>query len=179
MSRTNWAATPALSLPADLQGYIRINLCRRETAGIVEPGNEYNRLCADIAEGLGTFVDADTGEPIVESVARTDQLFIQGLRRNNLPDLIVRWSSSPAANHRAIVSEPYGSIRWVTPWRNPDGRSGNHRPEGLLLAIGDHIQKGSQIEDAHIVDLAPTVCALLNIRKPAEMCGNVLLAIAS
>jgi len=178
-SSTYWAETVAVSLAADLQGYIRINLRGREAAGIVEAGRDYNRLCGDIVEGLNTFVDADTGEQVVESVMRSDQLFAHGRRRNNLPDLLVRWASSPAANHRALVSSRYGSILWPTPGRNPDGRSGNHRPEGFLLAAGDSIRPDSQIENAHILDLAPTVLALLDIPKPAEMCGNVSSTIQS
>jgi len=53
---------------SDLQGYIRINMRGREALGIVEPGDEYDWLCSKIAEGLATFVDADTKEPVVESV---------------------------------------------------------------------------------------------------------------
>jgi predicted AlkP superfamily phosphohydrolase/phosphomutase len=179
MGGIDWTVTPAANLVADLQGYIRINLCEREAAGIVEPGEEYDRLCAEIIEGLGTFVDADTGEPVVESVMRSDRLFSQGARRYNLPDLLVRWVSSPAANHRAIMSPRYGSIPWPIPGRNPDGRSGNHRPEGFLIAVGDRIQPGSRMKDAHILDLAPTVYALLDLPKPTEMCGKVLSAIRS
>jgi predicted AlkP superfamily phosphohydrolase/phosphomutase len=177
MGRLDWAAAPAFSLIADIQGYIRINLRGREAAGMVEPGEDCDRLCAEIEEGLSTFTDADTGEPVVESVIRTDQLFTQGRRLNNLPDLLVRWASSPAANHRAIVSPRYGSILWPTPGRNPDGRSGDHLPEGFLLAAGAHIPPDSRIEGAHILHLAPTVCTLLNVPKPAGMCSDTLSAI--
>lgn len=179
MGSVDWTVTPATILLADLQGYIRINLRGREAAGIVEPGEEYDHLCTEIMEGLSTFVDADTGEPVVESMMRSDQLFSQGFRRNNLPDLLVRWASSPVANHRAIVSSSYGSIPWPIPGRNPDGRSGNHRPEGFLIAAGNRIQPGLQIKDAHILDLAPTVYTLLDLPKPAEMCGDVLSIIQS
>ncbi len=178
-SNTNWPATQAITLVADLQGYIRINLRGREAAGIVELGEEYNQLCTIIAEGLSTFVDADTGKPIVESVIRTDQQFKGGRRLNNLPDLIIRWDDSPAANHREIQSARYGSIPWPLPNRHPTGRSGNHRGEGFLLAIGDGIQPDSRLENAHILDLAPTVCALLNTSKPTEMQGHVLSTIRS
>src|SRR5215510_13453578 len=75
MGRLDWAAAPAFSLIADIQGYIRINLRGREATGIVKPGEDYDRLCAEIKEGLSTFIDADTGEPVVESVIRIDQLF--------------------------------------------------------------------------------------------------------
>lgn len=174
LGSTDRAAAPAFSLIADIQGYIRINLRGREAPGVVVPGEEYDRLCATIAEGLGTFVDADTGEPVVDSVMRIDRLFTHGPRRSHLPDLLVRWAASPAARHREIVSSRYGSIPWPTPGRNPDGRSGEHRPEGFLLAVGDGIAPDSRIENAHILHLAPTVCSLLEVPKPTSMCRDVL-----
>jgi predicted AlkP superfamily phosphohydrolase/phosphomutase len=167
----NWASTPVFCLPSDIEGYVRINLRGRERAGIVDP-NDYDQLCQTIADELRTFVDADTGQRIVENVGRSDQVFKQGPRLNNLPDLIVRWISSPAANHRLIVSSRYGSIPWITPGRHPTGRSGNHRPEGFLIATGDRFQPNSRIEGANILDLAPAVYTLLNAPKPAEMHGN-------
>jgi predicted AlkP superfamily phosphohydrolase/phosphomutase len=175
----DWNVTPAFSLTADLQGYIRINLRGREAAGIVEPGKDYDQLCDDIKDGFGTFVDAHTGKPIVESVVRSDKHFATGCRLNCLPDLIVRWSSSPSANHKEITSAQYGSIRWDTPGLNPDGRGGNHRPKGFLLATGRNIKPQSRLSGAHILDLAPTVYALFNLPKPADFCGNVLSEIAS
>jgi predicted AlkP superfamily phosphohydrolase/phosphomutase len=177
MGGGDWVVAPAFSLIADIQGYIRINLRGREAGGMVEPGEDYDRLCTAIANGFSTFVDADTGEPVVESVMRIDQLFSQARRRNNLPDLVVRWAASPAANHREIVSSQYGSIPWPTPGRNPDGRSGDHCAEGFLLAAGHAIEPGSRIAEAHILQLAPTVCTLLDVPKPAQMCDHVLAVI--
>jgi hypothetical protein len=178
LGRTNWATARAFSLIADIQGYVRINLRGRESPGLVAPGEEYDRLCAEICEGLATFVDADTGEPVVASLMRIDRLFAHGTRRDHLPDLIVRWAESPAAGHRAVVSPRHGSIPWPTPGRNPDGRSGEHRPEGFVLAVGDGIRPASRIENAHILDVAPTVCSLLGVPTPPRMCGTKLPALA-
>ena len=169
-----WTTTRATSLTTDLQGFIRVNLRGRERAGIVEPGEEYDRLCADIGEGLKTFVDTGTGKPIVETVTRSDQLFKQGLHLNELPDMLVRWVSSEAAKQKMIISADYGSIPWPMKGRNPDGRSGNHSGEGFLLAAGDAVRLNSRIRDAHILDLAPTVLALFNAPKPVNMCGKAL-----
>jgi predicted AlkP superfamily phosphohydrolase/phosphomutase len=170
----DWTATPAFTLESDLQGYVHVNLRGREALGIVEPGEEYDQLCSKIAEGLITFVDADSGEPVIEVVERTDQLFGRGRRLKDLPDLIIRWAPSPAANHRAVVSPRYGSILWGMPGHHPTGRSGNHGPEGFMLAVGTEVKQGSKIEGANILDLAPTVCALLKVPIPTEMCGKVI-----
>jgi predicted AlkP superfamily phosphohydrolase/phosphomutase len=165
----DWVRAPAFSLIADIQGYIRINLRGREANGMVEPGADYDRLCTSIAQGLSSFVDADTGEAVVDGVVRTDQLFPETPRRNNLPDIVVRWTDSPASRHRQIISSRYGAIPWPTPGRNPDGRSGDHRSEGFLIATGKAFEPDSRINNAHILQLAPTVFDLLDVPKPAQM----------
>ncbi len=167
------STTPAFSAIADLQGYVRINLKGRERDGIVDPAS-YDELCQELAEGLSTFVDADSGEPVVERVVRSDQLYPEAERSDRLPDLLVLWSSSPACGHRAVRSPRYGEIAWPTPGRNPDGRSGNHRDEGFLIARGPRFTPGATIEGGDILDLAPTVSALLNLPARPEWVGRPL-----
>jgi len=169
------ATTRAFPVIADLQAYIRINVKGREARGIVEPGEEYDRLCDEISAGFESFRDADDGEPVVESVARADRLYPGATRLDELPDLIVKWSSKPAREHRALISERYGSIAWPTPGRHPEGRSGNHRPHGFVVARGAGIPRGGSIEGADIVDLAPTIGRLLGLPARPEWTGKILL----
>jgi predicted AlkP superfamily phosphohydrolase/phosphomutase len=171
----NWSETQAFCLLSDSQGYIRVNLKGRESLGIVEPGQEYDQLCQKIMEGLYTFIDADTKEPLIQEVNRSDQLFPPGNRMNNLPDLIVKWSETPAYKHREISSASFGSIAWPTPGHDPDGRSGNHRGQGFIIATGKGFAPGSTITNAHIQDLAPTVLDLLGVPKNPEMVGESLI----
>lgn len=177
MGGTDWSATKAFNLLADLQGYIRINLKGREKDGIIEPGEEYNQLCDKIINGLKTFRDLDTQESVVESIERTDSLYNKGKGFNNLPDLIVKWKLKPVANYKKIHSSQYGEIEMPIPGFNFDGRSGNHRPEGFLLAVGKNIKKNSVFEKKHIVDLAPTILHLLGISIPENFDGKVLTEI--
>jgi predicted AlkP superfamily phosphohydrolase/phosphomutase len=171
----DWRTTRAFAAFCDLDGYVRINLRGREAAGIVAPGDEYDRLCAQICTGLTTFVDQDTGAPIIDAVMRGDQLYPTGRMHEHLPDLMIRWSASPAAAHRRIVSSRYGAIDWPTPGYHPQGRSGNHWPDGFLIAAGPHVSAGVTLDRAHILDLAPTVYELLGLPVPAEMQGSSLL----
>lgn len=173
---TDWSRTRAFSQVADLHGYIRINLKGREAQGVVEPGAEYEALCDSIATGLGAWVDADTGEPVVREVARRDRVFPAGPRRSELPDLIVGWAHTPVAAQRAIVAPSLGRIEMPTPGRNPTGRSGNHRPHGFLIGVGPGFEPGSTLETGHILDLAPTVYALLGASKPDGMRGSDIRA---
>lgn len=172
--RGGWDGVRAFCLPADLQGYVRLNLRGREARGCVAPGAEAQALCDEIADGIASFCDADSGEPLVAEITPAAQLFGPGPRTGDLPDLVVRWSDTPAARHRAVRSPRYGRIDWPTPGRNPDGRAGNHRGRGFLLAAGDRIAPGSLEADAHIVDLAPSACALLGVEPPFAMQGRRL-----
>jgi predicted AlkP superfamily phosphohydrolase/phosphomutase len=171
----DWHRTRAFAAFCDLDGYVRINLRGREAAGIVEPGDEYVRLCDRICAGLKTFVDEDTGVPVVEDIARIDQLYPTGRMRTHLPDLMIRWSPHPAAAHRRIVSPQLGSIDWPTPGFHPQGRSGNHWPDGFLLAGGPRVRGGVRLENAHILDLVPTVYELLDLQAPPGLQGRSLL----
>jgi hypothetical protein len=78
------------------------------------------------------------------------------------------------AGQRALVSPRFGRIELPTPGRNPTGRSGNHRPQGFLIGVGDGFEAGSGIEGGHILDLAPTVYAMLDLPRPDTMPGRDL-----
>jgi predicted AlkP superfamily phosphohydrolase/phosphomutase len=170
--KIDWTVTKALCQVADAQGYLRVNLRGRESAGIVQPGQEFEALCSQIEAGLKTFADADTGEPVVSDVLRTDRIFPEGAHRDKLPDLLVRWAKSPARMHRSLVSPAFGSVQWPTPGSTPDHRSGNHQGEGFLIASGGTYRPGSTIQGAHILDLAPTVYALFGVPTPSTMRGH-------
>jgi predicted AlkP superfamily phosphohydrolase/phosphomutase len=168
----DWTQTKAFNLFSDTQGWIRVNLKGREALGIVGPGTEYEELCEQISEGLRTFVDSDTGEAVVMDTFRPSQVF-QGKQAIRLPDIVVRWTETPAALHREVTSPQFGSIAWPTPGRNPEGRSGSHRGQGLLIASGPGIGTG-RIENGSILDLAPTILSMLDQPVPTEMEGRLL-----
>jgi predicted AlkP superfamily phosphohydrolase/phosphomutase len=108
---------------------------------------------------------------VVAAMARAGELFPSGDRRHLMPDLVARWDEEAAA-HRAISSARFGDIAWPTPGKHPSGRSGNHRGEGFLLASGPGIAGGAELGDPHIVDLAPTIYALLGVPTPASFQGR-------
>ena len=174
MGGTDWSKTKIINLLADLQGYIRINLKGREKDGIVEEGEEYDKLCNQLIKGLVTFKDPETSEPVIESIKRKDELFIKGKGFDNLPDLLVKWKYKAASSYKKIVSSEYGELEWPMPGLNPDGRSGNHHPEGFVLAAGENIKINSTFEKKHIVDLAPTILHLLGTSIPEDYDGKVI-----
>ncbi|MHC4477885.1 MAG: alkaline phosphatase family protein [Planctomycetota bacterium] len=174
-SGIDWKNAPAFTLRADVQGFIRINLKGREPEGIISPGNDYEELCDRIANGLMSFRDASTGQSFIEEVCRTDKLYEDGDRRDRLPDLIVRWKDMPSIVNSAIESPRFGCIKRKTPGRIPNGRSGNHRPEGLLIACGKRIPAGEQLQTkADIIDLAPTILHYLGAHTSLPLSGRLI-----
>lgn len=172
LGQLDWSKTEAFALPLDINVGVRVNLKGREKNGIVQPGKQYDDLCQYIMNELLTFVDADTGKPLIKELRLSKDIF-HGDKLDLLPDIIGRWNDDPCADHRVITSVRYGDIPWSVPGKNPDGRSGNHISNGFLLAYGDHIRK-DKMGDVHIIDLAPTILHLLGEEIPSHMKGKVL-----
>ena len=153
-----------------------INLKGIKPAGIVEPA-EYSALTDFIIEKLRELKDPRTGKPIIARVYRRDELF-HGPFSNEAADLIVDWwsedslfSTAPSlAKDRdkpaVIISEHRPSEDSV--W------GGTHRRDGILVASGPALKRGAEIENAQLIDLAPTLLHLFGVAVPEDMDGRVL-----
>lgn len=159
MAAIDWSETRAYCLPTDLEGYVRINLEGREPQGIVSPGEEYDRVCDDLAAALGGLADAATGRPAVREVIRADDAF-PGARRDRLPDLIVVWDT--AGPLETLTSSAVGTVSGPS----PDARPGTHAPTAFVLRDGDD---GPAVEPGHICDLAPYVLSRFGAPIPDYM----------
>jgi predicted AlkP superfamily phosphohydrolase/phosphomutase len=162
----DWGRTQVFCLPSDLQGYLRINLKGREPRGIVEPGLEYEELCAKLTTELGGLTDPSNGQPVVRRIFKSDETFV-GPYRHHLPDLIVSW-----ANSRRIT-EVWSADTGLVSEASPDSRSGNHHAAGFFIMTGPEIGRGSVPDARHICDIAPTMLAFFGLTPPEHMDGNV------
>lgn len=170
----DWSQTPVFCTFGDLQGHIRVNLVGRERNGIVQPGEAYERWLDKVTEGLMTFVDEQTGEPIVKTIKRPDELYPDGEMNRFLPDLIVYWRQRVAAAFTGMTSPRYGRIPSPLDGKAPDGRSGHHDYDGWLLAAGPDIDAGSAFEHVHELDLAPTLHAMFDVPAPPHFRGKAI-----
>jgi len=173
-TRLDWSRTRAFCLAGDLHGFIRLNVRGREARGIVEPGAEYENLCVRLADGLRTFVDGETDRPVVSRVLRRDEIHPSNQEAADLPDLTVVWTDRPASERGHIRSDRFGSVHWPVPGGYPDGRSGNHRPEGFVVMRGPGFGPGALSADVTLLDLAPTVLDLLGLAPQSRMSGRIL-----
>ncbi|MFW6059548.1 MAG: alkaline phosphatase family protein [Phycisphaeraceae bacterium] len=174
----DWSTIRAFVPTGDLEGYVRVNLKGRERDGVVAP-DEFEPLLAKITEGLRSWKDRATGEPIVAEVVRGADLWPEvpaEQRHPSMPDLIVKWSDRPTIQTPVMVSEQYGELHWPVPNKHPDGRSGHHQSTGWMVAAGEGIEPGARFE-AHGIDLAPTWMAMLGLKPFEEMRGHPIEAL--
>ncbi|MBI2877876.1 MAG: alkaline phosphatase family protein, partial [Candidatus Tectomicrobia bacterium] len=52
---------------------------------------------------------------------------------------------------------------------------GSHRPEGIMMMKGPGIKENTRLEEAQIIDIAPTLLYVLGVEIPGDMDGKVLL----
>jgi predicted AlkP superfamily phosphohydrolase/phosphomutase len=171
----DWSTTRWFALPVDVNGYLRINLRGREAQGIVEPGPEYEALCAELAQAFGSLVEVESGAPIVAGVDRVDELAEAGSDvRRYLPDLVVRWADVPATATAGVRLPGRGEVRWPRGARLRSGRSANHLGRGWLLAAGPGIPVGRDAAPRDATDLPPTVLSWLGVPVPAHVRGRAV-----
>jgi len=167
----DWSRTKAYALGL---GQIYINLAGREGKGIVQPGAEYQRVTAEIKQGLEAFVDPDTGERPVAHVFTRDEAYHGVYDPVLIPDLIpsnnegyrVGWQDSLGGIGKAIV-EPNAEI-----W------SGDHCSvypplvQGILFSS----LKLDTASGAYMGDVMPTLLALYGVKPTTNLDGRSLLA---
>ena len=152
-------------------GGIRFNLVGREPAGLVRRGGEIDALCALLERELLDIRDLETGKPVVAAVTRTRDLY-DGEHLDLLPDLLVEWNSELALGTANAGKAGSGRMRigshaiGVIEGENRYCRTGEHRPEGLFVAVGGGIKPGKIERTVSIMDFAPTFTRLLGVELP-------------
>ncbi|MHB0866081.1 MAG: alkaline phosphatase family protein [Thermoleophilia bacterium] len=153
------------------QDDIWINLTGRDSLGVVSE-NEYDDLCDFIVAELKDAVDLTTGLPIVESVFKRSSAY-HGEYVEHAADITVNWK--PGAVITGIKSKHskpgQSAAKWEWPVELP---TGGHSRDGIFLAMGPFVKKDIIIENAQLVDVAPTVLYFFDEGIPQDMDGKVL-----
>ena len=166
-------ATRAVALASDVNGCVRLNLRGREPNGTVEPGAEAESLLAEIRRALLELEEPERGERIVTGVVTADEAF-GPIRHPDVPDLMVRFRTDLGVID-ACVSERVGLVK--APIRIAH-RTGEHLGDARLWLAGMGIPPG-EMEDAHSVDVTPTILALLGVPAPPHLDGRALVRSAA
>jgi predicted AlkP superfamily phosphohydrolase/phosphomutase len=132
-------------------GGIRLNMAGREPNGLVDP-DEADEVCRRLARDLLALINVESGRPVIRAVHRADQWYRRA-SDDTIPDLFIDWERSGPIE--TVWSPKTGLIH--APYTN--WRTGDHRPNGLLLALGPDIPENTTLPDVHLEDLAPTIAA--------------------
>jgi predicted AlkP superfamily phosphohydrolase/phosphomutase len=136
---------------------IRVNLVGREPAGKVVP-EDYEDYCRFLTAGFEALVDAASGRRIVAEVLRVAERY-PGRYAMEFADLLVVWRGD--APITAVTSDALGVVDAGSP-PAPEP-PGNHHPGGWFVAAGPGMAPGAVPHPVAIVDLAPTVGAILGV----------------
>ena len=162
----DWSRTLAYSLGNI--GQIRLNVMGREPLGCVQAGAAYERVRDDIIVRLLELSDPETGERVVEAVYRREEIY-SGDQLEHAPDIVFL---PRRLEYFGFGEYEFGSHKVIEAMQR--GISGTHRLNGIFIAYGQAVKPGVIVENAQIVDLAPTILQLMGVPIPEHMDGRVL-----
>lgn len=166
----DYARSRAFAGP-QLEHAVYINVQGRCPDGIVEPGEEYERVKRDVVRVLAEAIDPETGEHVFEGVWPREELY-SGPYSENAPDVIYELAPGYMTSN-AILPPGLLRGRFLRPLRPGWNISGYHRPEGVFIGFGPAFQHVEHL-DASILDIAPTVLYLMDLPIPGYMDGEVM-----
>ena len=154
-------------------GNIVLNVRGREEQGIVEPGEEYDRVREAIAARL-LELQGPEGERIVARVHRREDLF-DGPELAKVPDLLVEFDRYAWLGKGNLKTRPESLWDEI----EIEGGSehsyvGSHRHEGVVVLSGPAVVAEAPVS-GELVDIAPTMLYLLGEAIPADLEGRILM----
>ena len=164
-----WEGTRAFAIHLNFPTMgVQLNVRGREQNGVVEPGSQYEELRQEMMAQLKTIADPWSGRPVVKEIYRREDLF-SGPYLDRVPDILMLLDTSVLAR-----TELSSAIWGETPESDLRELSGDHDLYGIFAASGPAVCSKGFLEEAHLLDVAPTMLASLGQSIPANMDGHVL-----
>jgi predicted AlkP superfamily phosphohydrolase/phosphomutase len=162
----DWARTDAF---VGFHGDLWLNLEGREPLGGVAP-ERAPQLLDDLAVGLLSLEDPHTGARALSAVYRRAEIY-SGESSELAPDAMLdSWSAgyriAPGRGPSNELVAPASPLAGVG-----EAWSSDHRPLGIFVAAGPHFSRGTS-DELSLVDLCPTILALLEQPVPAGLDGR-------
>lgn len=142
-------------------GRIYLNVRGREANGHIDPGEQYDRVRAELSDALATMTDPTTGARMVTGVRTREELY-EGAALGAAPDLVLDMADGYDAKG------PFGK---------PDlcfkgtALVGMHTTPDAMLSVSG---LGASAGRPHIIDVAPTILDRLGVSIPSTMDGRPL-----
>ena len=122
----NWSKTQAYTTIRSTGEGVSINLAGREPDGIVDPG-DFERVRDEVMDRLASFVDPKTGKKPVKAIFKREEVF-KGKYADTAPDILMEPEVGYSLTHAKTALE---DADWI---------SGDHRPEGTIVAVGPNVR---------------------------------------
>lgn len=163
---------PSNEDPASGAG-ICINLIGREPHGVVEPGDGYESLRDEIISLLDAVRHPETGEKIIENIHKREDIYT-GDALTDAPDIIV--TSRFQLSMENVPGQNFGTI--LPPGPKTAFKAcqftGVHSQYGVFIAFGKNIKSNERLEQADMIDIAPTILHAMGLNIPEDMDGRPL-----
>jgi len=154
----NWSKTKAFTTIRSTGEGVSINLAGREPDGIVDPA-DFEKVRDQVMDALSNFVDPKTGKRPVKAIFRREEIF-KGKHADTAPDILMEPEVGYSLTHARTALE---DADWI---------SGDHRPEGVIVAAGPNVKPFEQ--QPMLIDMAPTILAALQAPASIEHTGRIL-----
>ena len=165
-SQVDWSRTHAYADSQGLRG-VNLNLAGRESSGTVKGDEEFHRVQGEIVRRLRSAKDPKTGEAVFKDVLRKERLY-SGPYLKNVSDVVL------VPNERYLIGRGLGHTFTDSIKSTRTGIHTNTHTDGMFVASGPAVRKNLQIDDARLVDIAPTILYLMGCSVPTDMDGRVL-----
>jgi predicted AlkP superfamily phosphohydrolase/phosphomutase len=158
---TDWSQTRVFSFSRGSDGFVFLL--------DVDPSGK-NVLERELKERLLGLRNPTTRQPILHQVLRKEDVY-QGSFLESMPDLILK----PMPGYSVTGDfNPFFDDLLMPIRKSRDFHIGMHHPDGIFVAAGDLIKPNSRITGVRLIDIAPTILALLGLDIPDTMDGRVV-----
>ncbi|ELZ14340.1 type I phosphodiesterase/nucleotide pyrophosphatase [Halovivax asiaticus JCM 14624] len=144
---------------------VRLNVEGREPNGQV-PAAEYERVRSRVVDLLAD-LETPQGEPVFDRVGPREAFF-EGPHLANGPDIVTVPRDFDTALVARLAGDAFGEP--IEPW--------NHKRTGVIAATGPTVAD-VPLTDAHLFDVAPTICAYFGVPIDETMDGRALPIVGS
>jgi predicted AlkP superfamily phosphohydrolase/phosphomutase len=164
----DWSRTRAYSV--GLVG-VFLNVEGRESQGIVKPGEEAAALKTELCEALSGLVDEKERRVAINQAFDTAKLY-QGPYLPNAPDLLLGFNHG----YRTSWDCATGMVSGPVFEDNVKAWSGDHCVDPRLVPGVFFCNRGIDVDDPALMDIAPTALELFGLKPPGHMEGKPLFA---
>ena len=170
----DWSKTKAVFLAEG----IWINLKGRDPHGIVNPGEEYERIREEVINYLLSLKDPITDQPIFSLVCKKEDAKILGVGGDRDPDIIFCYNVQmyPKVKRKEVSPhELWGPVTGTHGQFLPSARSAVGTIETVFMIKGPKVKRGyKRLYPISLADVAPTVCYLAGIPIPRDAEGKIV-----